>query len=180
MSAMKISIVCHGNVARSQVLHLYLRELADEAALPLDLFSCGTAPVDAYPDIDRMLEEVQRELHRRGLNRTVVRHILDAESRQHLVKSDLVLVADGERRQELISRLEGQLQAEKTMLFYEFIGEGRRDFVDTYDAERGGQDPELFAKCFDELERIAKRAMEKIQVLAGHPNSEPVNESQQG
>lgn len=160
---MKISTVCHGNVARSQVLHHYLREFAAKASLELDLFSCGTAPVDAFPDIDRMLAEVQTEMTRRGLSGAVVRNILDEEARQHLVTSDLILVADRERREELMALLDGQLQPEKVQLFYEFIGEGRKDFVDTYDAEKGAQDPERFAGCFDELERIAQRTVAQIK-----------------
>lgn len=162
---MKISTVCHGNVARSQVLHHYLREFGDQASLDLDLFSCGTAPLDAFPGIDRMLAEVQTEMTRRGLRGTVVRNILDDVARQHLVDSDRVLVADRERRQELMVLLDGQLQPEKVLLFYEFIGEGKQDFVDTYDAEKGAQDPERFAGCFDELERIARLTVAQIQSL---------------
>jgi protein-tyrosine-phosphatase len=168
---MKIGVVCHGNVARSQVLHLYLCELADRASVPLDLFSCGTAPLDAFPGIDRMLADVQSELRRRGLERRVVRNVFDDEARQHLLSSDLVLVADRERRQELIVLLDGRLPAEKVQLFYEFIGEGPKDFVDTYDAEKGAQDPKRFANCFDELERIAGQAIEKIRRIGLHPSS---------
>jgi hypothetical protein len=49
------------------------------------------------------------------------------------------------------------------MLFYEYIGEGARDFTDTYDAKKGAQDPVRFARCFDELERIARAVVEKVQ-----------------
>lgn len=174
---MKISVVCHGNVARSQVLHHYLRAYADEASLSLDLFSCGTAPLDAYPDIERMLAEVQDELSRRGLEATVKRNILDDEARQHLVASDVILIADSDRKQEVIALLGEEIEAEKVLLFYEFIDEGQRDFTDTYDADRGAQDPELFAKCFDELERIAKQAVAKIKGPAAQPHSEPATES---
>lgn len=160
---MKISIVCHGNIARSQVLHHYLAEYADRASLNTDLFSFGTAPIDAYPDVDRLLADVQRALRKRGLKGFVKRNILDEEALQHLVDSDLILVADAERKQEILSRLGVQAQARKVMLFYEFIGEGQNDFIDTYDANKGAQDPERFAGCFNELERIAKLAVEQIQ-----------------
>ena len=160
---MKICVICHGNVARSQILHHYLDDYADKASLSIDLFSCGTAPLDAYPDIDRMLAEVQIELKRRGLKGSVRRNILDKEARQHLVDSDLVLVADSERKQEVISRLGDEIQVQKVKLFYDFIGEGQNDFVDTYDSDKGTQDPERFSNCFNELERIAKLAVQQIQ-----------------
>ena len=160
---MKVSTVCHGNVARSQILHHYLAEYADRALLTIDLFSCGTAPIDAYPEIDRLLVNVQRELRRRGLNGCVKRNILDEEALQHLVSSDLILVADMERKKEILSLLRDQAPAKKVMLFYEFIGEGQNDFVDTYDAGKKAQDPGRFSRCFDELERIAKLTVEKIQ-----------------
>ena len=160
---MKISVICHGNIARSQILHHYLGYYADKASLHIDLYSCGTASLDAYPNADRLLADVQSELRKRGLKESVKRNILDKEAQQHLVDSDLLLVADAERKQEVISRLGNQIQTEKVMLFYEFIGEGQNDFIDTYDAKMGAQDPERFASCFDELERIAKLAVEQIQ-----------------
>ncbi len=160
---MKVSIVCHGNVARSQVLHHYLAEYANRVSLRIDLFSCGTAPIDAYPDIERLLADVERELRRRGVNGPVKRNILDKAALQRLVESDLVLVADTERMTEVESRLADQALTGKIMLFYEFIGEGQNDFVDTYDASKGTQDPQRFARCFDELERIAKLTIEQIR-----------------
>ncbi len=114
---MKISVICHGNIARSQILHHYLNDHADKASLSIDLFSCGTAPLDAYPDADRLLADVQSELRRRGLKEFVKRNILDKEARQHLVDSDLILVADRKRRQEILSRLGEQILVQKVMLF---------------------------------------------------------------
>jgi protein-tyrosine-phosphatase len=160
---MKISIVCHGNVARSQVLHHYLAEYAGRSSLDIELFSCGTAPIDAYPNIDLLLDEVRNELRKRGLNGPIKRDILDGEALQHLTGSDLILVADMDRRQEILSRLGDQAKSKKVMLFYEFIGEGQSDFTDTYDTNKGAQDPEQFSRCFDELERIARITIEQIQ-----------------
>ena len=160
---MKISVICHGNIARSQILHHYLDDYAAKASLSIDLFSCGTAPLEAYPDSDDLLADVQSELKRRGLNASVKRNVLDEEAQQHLVDSDVVLVADVNRKQEVLSLLAGKIQAQRVMLFYEFIEEGPKDFVDTYDADRGAQDPARFARCFDELERIAKLTVERIQ-----------------
>jgi protein-tyrosine-phosphatase len=160
---MKISVICHGNIARSQILHHYLDCYADKASLSIDLFSCGTAPLDAYPDADDLLAAVRSELRRRGVSGSVKRNPLDEEAQQHLLDSDIVLVADADRKQEVLSLLAGRIQAHRVMLFYEFIEEGPKDFVDTYDADRGAQDPARFARCFDELERIAKLTVERIQ-----------------
>ncbi len=159
---MKVSVVCHGNIARSQVLHHYLAEYAGRESLDLDLYSCGTATLDAYPNYVSLLDEVRNELRRRGLKGLVHRNVLDDESLQHLLDSDLILVADRDRRKEVLARLGNKGRSQEIILFYEFIGEGQNDFTDTYDAETGAQDPERFASCFDELERIARAAIECI------------------
>lgn len=75
----------------------------------------------------------------------------------------MILAADVDRKKELLSCFGDQVPANKIMLFYEFIGEGQNDFVDTYDANKGKQDPERFADFFNELERIAKLTIEQIQ-----------------
>jgi protein-tyrosine-phosphatase len=160
---MKVCTVCHGNIARSQILHHYLAKCAGARSLNIELFSCGTAPVDAYPDVDRLLDEVRSELRRRGLKGPVKRDILNGEALQHLAGSDLILAADTDRRQEILARLGDQADSTKVMLFYEFIGEGRCDFTDTYDTDKGAQDPERFSRCFDELERIAQAVIEQIE-----------------
>lgn len=72
-------------------------------------------------------------------------------------------MADGARRQEILARLGVRIQSSKVVRFYEFIGEGAKDFVDTYDAAKGAQDPERFAHCFDELERIARVTIERLE-----------------
>jgi len=161
--SMKVSTVCHGNVARSQILHHYLAEYAERSSLDIDLFSCGTAPIDAYPGVDLLLDEVKSELRRRGIKGSVKRNVLNEEALEHLLDSDLILVADMDRRQEVLSRLGDQAKFKKVMLFYEYIGEGQSDFTDTYDASKGAQDPERFSRCFDELERIAQVTIEQIQ-----------------
>ena len=67
------------------------------------------------------------------------------------------------RKSEILSALGDKGQSKKVMLFYEFIGEGQIDFVDTYDASKGAQDQKSFAACFDELETTATRTIEHIQ-----------------
>jgi protein-tyrosine-phosphatase len=167
---MKVSTVCHGNIARSQILHHYLAEYARTRSLSIELFSCGTAPVEAYPDVDHLLDEVRSELRRRGLAGHVKRDILDEGALQRLAGSDLILAADSERKQAILARLGDRADSTKVMLFYEFIGEGQRDFTDTYDTDKGAQDPERFSRCFDELARIAKAAIEQIAATGLPPS----------
>lgn len=160
---MKISIVCHGNIARSQILHHYLAHYAKRAAWPLQLYSCGTAPWDAYQETERLLAEVRTELERRGIETRVERNTLDeTDAEPQLADSDVILAADEDRRRELVERLGDQVAPEKIKLFYDYIDEGARDFVDTYDAKQGAQDPERFTKCFDELERIARLIIDRL------------------
>jgi len=167
--SLKVSIVCHGNIARSQVLQHYLAEHAGRRSMDIDLYSCGTAPLDAYPNADLLLDEVRDELRKRGLNRPVLRNVLDDESLQHLLGSDLILVADSNRRKEVLARLGKKGRSKKIVLFYEFIGEGPKDFTDTYNPKSRAQDPERFSNCFDELERIAQAAIECIQTTGSQP-----------
>ena len=156
---MKITIVCHGNIARSQVLHHYVEKFAAESGVDLDVYSCGTAPIDIYPNPEELLADVEEELSRRGLHAKVARNILDEETRKHLHRSDYILVADHKRKADLLGFLDGNEAVRRIRLFYEFIGEDAKDFVDTYDAEAGTQNTERYESCFDELERIARKVV---------------------
>jgi len=65
-------------------------------------------------------------------------------------------------RSQILHHLQGRVPDEAVYLFYEFIGEGSKDFVDTYDSAKGAQDAGRFEKCFDELERIARLVIRRI------------------
>ena len=159
-------MVCHGNIARSQVLHHYLQRSLIQLGVEADLFSCGTVPADAYTHADELLRDVQAQLDRRGLKAIVERTPWSAEAAEVVRRSDIVLAADEARRQDVLSRT--GIDPTRVFLFYEYIGEGSRDFVDTFDHGKGRQDPDRYAGCFDELERIAQRAASRISAtLAG-------------
>lgn len=160
---MKIGLVCHGNIARSQILHHYLVQYAQAAGWKLEVFSCGTASKEAYPEATQLLAQVQRELARRGVEGRVIRHVLDQNAIEQLKTANYILAADRAIRDDLWSVLKRAEDRDKVQLFYEFIGEGTRDFVDTYDPQIQGQDPARFAACFDELERIAGRMVERAK-----------------
>ena len=160
---MKIGLACHGNIARSQVLHHYLAQYAAEAGLALEVFSCGTAPREAYPHAADLLDQVQRELDRRRVNGRVLRHVLDQAALKELARADHILVADRAVQADILPHFRRTEDRGKVCLFYEFIGEGGRDFADTYDPATSAQDPTRFSACFDELARIAGRIVERIQ-----------------
>ena len=64
---------------------------------------------------------------------------------------------------QLVEKL-GQ-DAPPVLLFHEVSGGGRTDFVDTYDAATGGQDPGRYDHCFVELERMADVAIKDLEGL---------------
>jgi len=165
---MKIGLVCHGNIARSQILHHYLVQYAAEAGWALEVFSCGTAPEEAYPNAAELLDQVQHELDRRGVHGRVTRNVLDRPALDELRKAQRVLVADRAIRDDIQQAFTHKEEREKVWLFYECIGEGAKDFVDTYDPQNHAQDPARFSACFDELERIASRIVEQAR-MQGSP-----------
>ncbi len=164
-AALRIGVVCHENIARSQILHHYIEHYARARGLQLDVFSCGTGPEQTYIDVPARLSEVQDHLSARGLDVRVERTWWSDAASGRLQECDVILVAEEARRRDVLERLEGTVDPQAVMLFYEFIGEGPKDFVDTYDPDRGAQDPERFGRCFDELERIARLV---VAHLAAH------------
>ena len=163
MTNWKITIVCHGNIVRSQILHRYLAHVLESRNVQVDLFSCGIAPVEAYPHAEAMLQDVQRTLNQRGLTVALKRTAWSSEAARRVAESDLVLVADSGIRAEILSRV--GVAPGKVISFYEFIGEGPRDYVDTYDPDQRRQDAERYQQAFDELERIAIIAADRITVM---------------
>ena len=160
-NTLRIAVICHGNIARSQTLHHYLtRELA-QLQIPADIFSCGTATSQSYSQDKELLAEVQQNLTARGLDVIVERTCWSDQATQRVADSDIVLVADRNRRAEVLKRT--GMPPERVHLFYEFIDEGPKDFTDTFDRKTGKQDPTRFAQCFDELQRIAELTADRIK-----------------
>lgn len=156
----RIGLVCHGNIARSQILHHYLAEALSRRGLDIDVFSCGTAPEAEYPNAPQLLADVEAELHRRGLTVQVERTPWGEAAAEQLRACDWVLAADHKRRADILTRT--NLDPNRVQLYYAFIGEGEKDFADTYDVNLGHQDTERFARCFDELQRIAEQIAERL------------------
>lgn len=158
--ARRIGLVCHGNIARSQILHHCLEHALRRRGLDIDVFSCGTAPEAAYPNAPQLLAEVEDELHRRGLMVTVERTSWSETAAEQLRACDWVLAADRMRRADILTRT--GLDPNRVQLFYAFIGGGDKDFTDTYEVALGRQDAERFARCFDELQRIAEQIAKRL------------------
>ena len=159
----RIGLVCHGNIARSQILHHYLQRALEERGIETRIFSCGTAPEEAYPNARELLTEVEQGLRDRGMEVTAERTPWTAKTAKSLERCDLVLTADNYRKIDVLQRTAAV--PGKVRLFYEFIGEGKKDFTDTFDPVEGRQDHSRFERCFDELERIAGRTAARIADL---------------
>lgn len=164
MRTLCVGIVCHGNIARSQVFHRYLEHLARAQGLDVAFFSCGTAPREAYPHEALLLHQVEEALLARGMADKIERTPWSDAAAAKLRQADVILVADRERRAELLDRLGAELR-DRIYLFYEFIGEGNKDYVDTYDAAKGAQDPARFDRLFTEMERMAQQALPRLAAL---------------
>ncbi|MSP12605.1 MAG: hypothetical protein EXR62_06570 [Chloroflexi bacterium] len=164
MCALHVAIVCHGNIARSQVFHRYLESLARAQGLDVTFFSCGTAPHEAYPQADLLLRQVQETLHARGIAGKIERTPWSDAAAAMVRQADVILVADRERRAELLDRL-GEEVRDRMYLFYEFIAEGSQDYVDTYDPTKGAQDPARFDQLFTEMERMARQALPRLAAI---------------
>ena len=160
---MQLFIICHGNIARSQILAAYLEQaLHTRTSDNFEIFSCATTEsLGTFENETGLLHQVQEQLQKRGFSNILHRTLWNAETAKRVCASDVILVADKARLKEVLTRLGSEIR-EKTFLFYEFIGEGQRDFVDTYDPDTGKQHSSRFDTCFDELERIADRAADKL------------------
>ena len=163
MNIAQIGVVCYGNIARSQILGIYLDKFLKELGLnSIRVYSVGTAPYEAYPDTPIRIKEVEDKLRERGLDVKPRRNHWTEESKKQLALSDIIFVADADRKRDVLDRIGENIPIYK---FYEFVGEQDQDFEETYDYEKRCQDPVKFERCFDELERIAKKAANKIKIM---------------
>ena len=164
---MRIAIICFGNIARSQILAAYLEHYAARLDLSklIEIRSCGTVEqLGCFGNEAARLHEVQERLRERGLNCMLERTLWADDVANWVASCDLILIADEARRCDVVGRL-GEAVSARAALFYEFIDEGTKDFTDTFDFATGEQDAERFDRCFDELERIAVRTLEKLRKM---------------
>ena len=170
MTFVKIAVICHGNIARSQILKTYLTSLLQKSGLAdVSVLSAGTAPSDAYPHAARLLQEVETNLTNRGFPAHLRRTVWSKAVEDDVATSDLILVADEDRKNEVRERMQCRVKdagrigdAGRVFTFYEYIGEGSKSFSDTYDPETNRQDPDRFSSAFDELYRIAVAVAQKL------------------
>jgi len=154
-----IVVVCHGNILRSQVLEKYLKHYSEMNSVKLKLYSAGIAEWEAYENTEDLLQEVEKELNKRGLLVTLKRNIWNKEVEKQILDADFVLAADADIKTVILSRMEGSFSKEKVYTYYEFIDEGEKSFQDTYDHILKRQDPVRFEASFNELARIAEKAV---------------------
>lgn len=163
MDIRQVGVVCYGNIARSQVLGIYLNKSLKEIGIGnIKVYSVGTAPYEACPDTPKLIKEVEEKLRKRKIYVKPKRNCWSKRAETELKKSEVILAADKERKSEVISRLKDFPQ-DSVYTFYEFIGEGNKDIEDTYDYKRGCQDSVKFKGLFRELERIAGKIANRLK-----------------
>lgn len=162
MPIKQIGLVCYGNIARSQVLGIYLKEHLKEGGLNIRVYSVGTAPYEKYPNTPELLKEVEEKLKERKIYVKPKRNCWGKSAETKLKKSGIILAADKERKKEVISRLK-KFSEDSVYTFYEFINEGDKGFEDTYDYKKNRQNPVKFERLFDELERIAIKIVDRLK-----------------
>jgi len=164
-----VATVCAGNIARSQVLAHFLDERARAVRIPLRVISAGVAEELAYPGWRPLVAETERRLAEAtppGLPRPQLRRDWWSDDvAARLQASSVVLAADSDVRDELVRRLGAAADAPPVLLFYEFCGEGAGDFRDTFDDDTGAQDAERYDRCFGELDRLATKAVGRLDRL---------------
>lgn len=153
----KLALICYGNILRSQVLEQFLRYYSKDY---LEFFSAGVAGSDEFPDEKELLDGIGCELDKRCIPHRLCRNTWNENTAKELLSCPIILCADSSVRDTVSKRLEGSCYQDNLSTFYEYIGEGEKDFEDTYDYEKKRQDPVRFAKAFDEIERIAKKILE--------------------
>lgn len=144
-----------------------MKHLTKEMPLVIEVYSAGVAPVEFYPDADILIREVAEELKKRGIFLMPKRKVWDKKTEGKARNADLILVADEETKKTVIELI-GNNRHKPVYTFYGFIGEGEKDFIDTYDRNAKRQDPVLFTRAFDELWRIALKSLKIISDDIAH------------
>jgi protein-tyrosine-phosphatase len=164
-SGAALAVVCHGNIARSQVFSHCLDARARACQIPLHVSSCGVAEEGEYPHWPELIAETERRLAAAtppGLPPPrVTRDWWSEAVAARLLDATLILAADAAIRSELVAKLGPT--APPVLLYHEFSGDGPLDFVDTYDPATGGQDPERYSRCFVTLEDMAAQAIADLE-----------------
>ncbi len=164
-SGAAIEVVCHGNIARSQVFAHCLDAHARACRIPLAVSSCGVAEEAAYPHWPGLVAETEHRLAAvtpPGVPPPKIeRDWWSPSVAARLLQSTLILAADASIRSELGTKLGPA--APPVLLFYEVSGGGTRDFVDTFDSTTGAQDPERYNNCFATLESMAAQVIADLE-----------------
>ena len=101
---MQVYVVCHGNIARSQVMSVYLRKHLAEMKGKATILSCGIASKDAYPNESQLVAEVEHKLKQRGIHDTLTRTCWSKVTADAILDCDLVLAADSSIKRAIIER----------------------------------------------------------------------------
>ncbi len=156
------TIVCYGNILRSQVLEQYLRYYAKLYGIELLPNSAGIAGKEEFPDKTKLFQEISNELDRRGIPHNLHRNPWDSDVERTISESCIVICADQIVKATVLERMKSKIDKNKVFTFYEAINEGEKDFEDTYDYDNKRQDPIKFKNAFEELERISRKMIDLL------------------
>ena len=132
-SGASVAVVCHGNIARSQVFAHFLDARARACQVPLAVSSCGVAEEAAYAGWEALLAETERRLvaatppSRPAPQLT--RNYWTPQVAEQLRGAKVILAADASIKADLNAKLGAA--APPILLFYELSKGVTKDFVDT-------------------------------------------------
>lgn len=151
MSISTIAVVCTGNICRSPMGEVVLRDRLAEAGLDVDVVSSGVSAEEVGNPIDPRAADA---LSSRGYEVPVreARWVGDTGD----VAADLVLAMTESHREALLRR---GADPERTRLWMEFVpGETARDVTDPWYGDRDG-----FDETLDLVEAGADRIVEAVR-----------------
>ncbi len=148
----KILFVCTGNTCRSPMAEGFLKKMARENRLPLEVQSAGLAAFAGVPPTSEAVQACRE----RGID--ISGHLSQPLSKALALESDLILTMTV-RHKEMIAKKMPEL-GPKVSLFSEFAGAGVKDVEDPV-----GQPLEVYRQVLSQMEDYLQRAMDRWRNL---------------
>ena len=159
MRAFHVTFVCSGNICRSPMGEIVLRDMLEDAGLAdtVTVDSAGTTRWEAGNPMD---PRAVRELHRHGYDGSA--HIARQFQGRWFSEADLVLAADQGHVRDLRRLAPTRDDAEKVRLMRTFDPEAVADGTVEIDDPWYGEE-EDFVRCFEEVEAACRGLLPYIR-----------------